>query len=438
MNDKGPVVRERRLLPLNERLYVFSLSVLIAGLAHGAPEQQLGEDCRVIFSDEGVTQKCVPLGRKTPSSSPPAGATGNRTEAPPAGGVGGEERLATDGAAGPLDGVTAAPNEAIELFRLDIEPAVPEEEELPSAVDRDLFNLGYVAQKTSDDYEARGYTFSYRNHRREWFWPWQEAASRALDVGLDVSRSKGEVGTTQFVARHAQGMLGAYLTRGTYLEAQLGRHILETDQGERTITSRHGSVMFGLTRSFSVQLETGRDFIYSDGAVTGGITRQLTALEHSAAFRWRPHQRLRILGQGGYRQYDEENEENVARQADMSAMYGISPEWPWVWAGLGAYALKYEKEVADYWSPTRYVAYGPRLESSFPLYKRLSATAALNLNRQSENGVKGNGYDIKAGMQYRLYGHLYARLELSKAKSLQYKSTWKSDNIFFTLSGPLF
>lgn len=498
MNDKGSK-SGARAVPMNERLLVVSLGLLMNSMAHGVTDDGLGEDCRINSATDDRQLECAPIGARgggvsdedanlsqdlrssetdsaaveTPSeqgdgkSDNSGGAksvpkkdntnakavkpaakksrptSNEKSEEATVDGMTDEaaaarvERVAADGSAVDVESTTAAPNEDIELFKVDIE-SEEAEDELPPAVERDLFNLGGAAHRTSDDYDARSYSFSYRNHRREWFWPWQESAKRGIDVGVDVDRTSGSVRSTEFDALHAQGSLGGYLTKGTYLEAQFGRHNLDTDLGDRTITSHHVTAMAGLQHSFSIQLESARDFIYTGGSVTGGITRQLTAYDHSGSFRWRPDQRLRILGQGNFRKYDQENEENIARSADLSALYGISPDWPWIWAGLGASILKYEHQVADYWSPNRYTAYGLRFESSFPVYKRLSASAAVNLNRQSEDGVKGNGYDIKAGVQYRLYGHLYARFDVNKSKSIQQSSTWTSDNIFFTLSGPLF
>lgn len=491
MNDKGSTNRYRVFVPTHERLLMVSLGLVITGLAQGATEDALGEDCRTISVIRGMSSeqsvKCAPVDSREDEESSkqpayqdlrPAAAGGAaigqdsagtkkvkakaddiksrsaivddpaseaaRSEEAGASRVPDSddteeaeaaEKMAVDGSPLQIDSTTSE-SEDTELFNIDIETA--SEDELPSAAERDIFNLGYATNRTSDDYEAHTYSFSYRNNRREWFWPWQESASRGIDWGLDVDRTKGDAGTSEFKAVHGQGTLGFYLTRGSYLQAQMGRHKLETDTSERSITSRHVTAMFGLNRTFSLQLESGRDFIYTEGSVTGGITRQLTALEHTASFRWRPENRLRIQGQGGYRKYDETNEENVARHADISALYGISPEWPWVWAGIGAQVLKYDREVPDYWSPDRFTAYGLRFESSFPVYKRLAASAAANLNRQSENGVEGYGYDVRGGFQYRLYGQLYARLDMSKSKSIQQGSAWKSDNITFSLSGPLF
>lgn len=496
MNDKGSTNRYRVFKPTHERLLMVSLGLVITGLAQGATEDALGEDCRTITVIKGVSSeqsvKCAPVDSQQEDESsskqpvyqdlrPAAAGNGVTVEHGGSAGAAGTkkvktkadniksrtaivddpaseaarsedaksivpssddtddaqtaEKMAVDGSALQLDSTTSESDDT-ELFNIDIETTT--EDELPSAAERDIFNLGYATNRTSDDYEAHTYSFSYRNKRREWFWPWQESASHGIDWGLDMDRTKGDAGTTEFKAVHGQGTLGFYLTKGSYLQAQVGRHKLETDTSERSITSRHVTAMFGLNRNFSLQLESGRDFIYTGGSVTGGITRQLTALDHTASFRWRPENRLRIQGQGGYRKYDETNEENIARNADISALYGISPSWPWVWAGIGAQVLKYEKEVPDYWSPDRFTAYGLRFESSFPVYKRLAGSAAANLNRQSENGTEGYGYDVRGGFQYRLYGQLYARLDMSKSKSIQQSSAWKSDNITFSLSGPLF
>jgi hypothetical protein len=524
MNDKGSINRDRVFIPVSERLLMVSLGLLMTGLAQGATENILAEDCRTLSGGKGISSeqgvKCAPVGSEDEAgdksslyqdlrpgapgsgvtavtaeqpgqdgdskSGESAGATKVKSKGPSADDIKrrtaivddpaseaarsgkakrildkpaaatdveaeasegtatdktddaqSDENLAADGSALQLDSATADPEDT-ELFNVDIETAESAEDELPSAAERDIFNLGYATNRTSDDYVAHTYSFSYRNNRREWFWPWQEAASRGIDWGLDVERTKGDAGASEFTAVHGQGTLGFYLTKGSYLQAQVGRHKLETDSSDRSITSRHVTAMFGLNRSFSLQLETGRDFIYTGGSVTGGITRQLTSLDHTASFRWRPETRLRIQGQGGYRKYDETNEENIARHADISALYGVSTGWPWVWAGIGAKTLKYDEEVVDYWSPDRFTAYGLRFESSFPVYKRLAASASANLNRQSENSVAGYGYDVSGGFQYRLYGNLYARLDMSKSKSIQQSSTWKSDNITFSLSGPLF
>lgn len=532
MSDEGNAYRERRLIHVNEKLCIMSLGILMTGLAHGATESGLSEDCRWYPVEDGLSsqqiQKCLPVKSEEDEHSHPMSEhedlrpveTGAENESvlqnyampavddrpssvadddeanagAPATGVvkayidasdvdevDGDELDIEDAESDELDAAdedeefadqdidgvevdeqgvsynteglvpqqvsadrsllemssSTTGSDDTELFNIDIETAEGVEDNVPSADEKDLFGIGSAFMKSSDDYDARTDSFSYRNNRREWFWPWQEASVRGLDWGVDVSRTAGDAGATEFDARHVQGMLGGYLSKGTYLQAQLGRHGLETDHlGDRNITSRHAAAMFGLKQNFSVQLETGRDFIYADGSVIGGITKQLTASEHSVSFRWRPYLRLRFQGQSGYREHEEDN--NEARFADVSALYGIHPGWPWVWIGVGGKQLNYQREVSDYWSPDLYKAYGLRFESSFPLLKRLTGSAAANLDRLDEDGSRGNGYDIKAGLQYRLFGQLYGRVELQKSKSIQQDSTWTSDNVSFSLSGPLF
>lgn len=399
MNNKSNPQRKRVSVPATEGILIISLGLLMSGLAHALTEE----------GSDDVAQR-IPAAI-LPVSRPTIVAQGAIVQATDAESDDTQTTGAQDGS--PTEGVRS-----------------------PS--ERDLFVLGFSSQRTTDDYDARTSSLSYRNHRREWLWPWQEAATDKLDWGLDIAHTAGKVSPTEFESSHAQGTLGAYLTQGTYFQAQLGRHNLRTDLGDRSIMSRHLTAIFGLNSNFNAQLETSRDFIYPDGAVTGGITEQLTALEHSASFRWRAHDRLRIQGQGRYRDYDKFNDENTSRQTEFNILYGISPSWPWVWAGVGAQRLTYDRQVASYWSPDEFIAYGLRFDSSFPLGKRLSGTVGANIDKLEEDGSEGDGYYLQAGLQYRVHGQMYARLDAIESKSIQRSSTWTSDTVRFQLSGPLF
>lgn len=428
MKDKENVRREHLFVPMNERILILSLGLLLTSLAHGVTENGLGEDCRTASQSKDASsqsQEALNCAQMNPESGEKA--TDAKTTAT---GV-------TDDSAGRADSSTVTPQQSTELFISDIETPESAEGEKRPVSDRDLFSLGASSQHNSDDFDAVTYSLSYRNRRREWFWPWQEATSHGIDWGLDVDRSLGDLDHTDFRSVHVQGTLGTYLTSGVYLQAQVGQHDLQTDVGDRTTDSNRVTAMLGLGRDFSFQLETARDFIYPEGAVPGGITEQLTARDSSASLRWRPHQRLRILAQGVYRQYDDDDE-NISQQANLNILYGISPSWPWVWAGVGAQGLRYDKQVSAYWSPEEFTAYGLRFDSSFPLGERLSGTAAANLDKLDEDGSRGTGYFLQAGLQYRLYGELYARLSLTQSKSIQRTSTWSSNAGFFWLSGPLF
>jgi hypothetical protein len=339
---------------------------------------------------------------------------------------------ATDGAGGEMDGSAVAPQQTTELFIGEVE--TPETDQGVVESERDLFNLGITSQSNDDDFDSRTFSLSYRNHRRGWFWPWQEAASSGPDWGLNLDRTRGTYGQTEFRSVHVQATLGTYLNAESYIQAQAGQHALQTDLGDRTITSHSLSAIFGEGRDFGLQLEASRDFIYPEGAVPGGIAQQMTARDYTGSVRWRPAYRWRLLGQGNRREYDDENN---SHQGTMSILYGVSPEWPWIWAGVGAQYLSFKRQVADYWSPKRFTAYGLRFDSSFPITQRLTGTAAANLDKLDEDGSTGTGYYLQAGVQYRLHGELYARLDLTGSKSIQRTTTWSSNSIIFWLSSPL-
>lgn len=301
--------------------------------------------------------------------------------------------------------------------------------------EQDLFNLGIAYQSTSDDLYARTHRLSYRNHRREWFWPWQEATSRNIDWGIDIIRREGEHRPVEYESIQAQGTLGAYLAPGVYLRGAVGRHKLATDLGDETLTTDAVTALLGQGSKVTVEFSSSKDFVYPGGVVPGGITQRLSARDYMVAFRLRPAQELRITGKGTYRKF---SDDNFSRLAEINLLYGISPSWPWVWAGVGGQQLSYSQQVASYWSPSEFKAIGLRFESSFPLGTRLSGSATANLDWLDEDGSEGKGYYLAAGLQYRLSGQLYARLELNQTKSLQRASTWTSDSALLWLSGPLF
>lgn len=348
---------------------------------------------------------------------------------------GDEAKQSVDASAASVDGSAVSPQQQTEVFVTDIEPPEPDKEVNNNTSERDIFKLGATALHTSDKFDTRTYSLSYRNNRREWFWPWEGASNNGPDWGLDVDSVNGEYGPTEFDAHHAQGLLGFYITPGVYIQGQAGKHTLHTEAGDRTLKSNGVSAMFGLNTNFSITLKTKRDFVYPDGMVPVGITNQMASRDYTAALRWRPHPRLRILGKNAYRKYDDENN---SQQSELSFLYGVSPSWPWIWAGVGVQELSFDEPSLSYWSPEKYTAYGVRFDASFPLTERLSASTTVNLDRLNEDGFTGNGYYVQGGLQYRLFRQLYARLDVVESKSLQSASKWTSDSALFSLNGPLF
>lgn len=298
-----------------------------------------------------------------------------------------------------------------------------------------LFRTGVVADRTSDVFDRHELFFDYRNHRREFFWPWEEAETHDLDWGVNARRMRGSTITDRFDGTRVLGTLGKRFSPAVYLETSAGGHQLRVHgQGEKTLTIYSASAYLKPIDALSVHLETDKDFVYQEDVLPAGISAKLDARTTRLGLTWRPVNRLRILGQSRYRTF---SDNNASHHNIFSALYGISPDWPWIWAGVGGEELEFDDQKTSYWSPKKFTAYGPRLDSSFPITQRLNGSAAINLDRLNEDGSHGNGGYFALGLEVRVSRTLYLKLDASHIKSVQRGSSWTGDTYSLSLAGAL-
>ena len=299
----------------------------------------------------------------------------------------------------------------------------------------DLFQTGVLADRTSDVFDRHELFFNYRNHRREFFWPWEEADTQDMDWGVDARLLHGSTTTDRFDGTRVLGTLGKQFSRAVYLEASAGGHQLRVrDQGEKTLTAYSASARLKPIDTLSLQLETAKDFVYQENVLPAGITEKLDARTTILGFAWRPVTRVRILGRSRHRTF---SDDNASRQEILSALYGLSPDWPWIWAGVGGEQLEFDEQKSSYWSPEKFTAYGLRLDSSFPISERLSGGAGINLDRLSEDGSHGNGGYYALGLELRLSRGLYLKLDASHIQSIQRGADWTENTYILSLAGAL-
>ena len=298
---------------------------------------------------------------------------------------------------------------------------------------KDLMSLSVDFNETSDNFDRRTAAFDYRSQRRELFWPWVEAATSRWDWGMKLAHVDGTVDVGDFSGQIVEGMIGGRPTPASYIEARLGRHRLNSDvsHGADSTLSYSLAASWKIVPSFSVYAQTADDFIYHHSLQSKAISDALTAETSVLRLQWRPRPDIR-LGAGASRA--EFSDSNVKRQYNFSALYGISPGWPWIWAGVAMETLSYDEEIDGYWSPSDFDAYGLQFESSFPINDRLSAVASATLNRNKENNQSWEtGGHITIGTDYVISGKYHLRFNFNKLRS----PTWSENTFKLSLSGPL-
>ena len=309
--------------------------------------------------------------------------------------------------------------------------------------DADLFGAGPGFFSTSDDYHHFEYLADYRNHRRDFHWPYQEAKTHATDWGINSVAHSGAMGPETFRALAVSGSLGKRSASGHYLEGRLGVHGLggDTSTGEISTEERiiptygiKGILM--LNEQVELGLDAGYGFVYPAGFQPEGITSGLTAHTLESTLSWLIIPRLQLSGQSALKRL---SDANTMYQGDFSILYGLSPDWPWIWAGVGAYYTGFERQTIEYWSPSRHVSYGPRFTSSFPLGKRWSGWAAANVSVVSEDSLSsGMGDYVSLGLDYQLSRGTRIKLGFNRLDSVHDRAHYYENSVYLSLHRPLF
>jgi hypothetical protein len=113
------------------------------------------------------------------------------------------------------------------------------------------------------------------------------------------------------------------------------------------------------------------------------------------------------------------DDRNIQHQSAAALLYGVSPEWPWIWVGVGTEQLRCDESRPGYWSPRIFRSSGLRVDVAAPITEQLSYSVAANLDRVNEDGVSGDGRYFSIGLEARLTPALSLRASVSDGQSLQ-------------------
>src|SRR5688572_15443776 len=322
---------------------------------------------------------------------------------------------------------------ALSLIAAALEISVAPSGRAAETADRDLFQAGWLTDETSDGFERREWRFSYRNHRRDMSWPWEESQATSIDWGVDLRRSSGAYGDGRFDAERVAGMVGKRFSPLLYAEMWLGNHDLDASGRDESITAYEVTLRLTPGDALDVRAQASRDYLYAEAFVPGGVTELLAGRSQRLGITWRPHPRVRAIGDLERRSLDDAN---TGQRYAVSLLYGISPEWPWIWVGVGGEWLGYDEQRDAYWSPEDFRSIGVRVQAAFPLSARMQAEASLNFDQLEENELgTGDGQYLAAGLTYSLTETLRLRANAHRVNSLQAGDRWSETTYLLSLSG---
>ncbi len=303
--------------------------------------------------------------------------------------------------------------------------------------DYDLASLEFGAKTSSNDINRSRVVLDYRSQRRAYFWPYVELVDSSLDWGGQVFEEGGTVESNDYTGRKAEVFLGGRPTPYIYLEGRLGYHQLasEVSADDASTTAIRFLGFYEIARGIKVKGEFQRDFLYASSVGVSAVGEALMARTGVIGGEWQPVLPWRFLARSVLQK---SSDSNTMRQNTLEALYGISPEWPWIWSGAFVETLRFDNKTDGYWSPQDFKSFGVKLESSFPINQSFSATAGFNLSRSQErNEPWGTGYFIGAGVDYLFMDNYHLIVSISRNESLQDESVWKENSAKVSIKGSL-
>jgi hypothetical protein len=286
-----------------------------------------------------------------------------------------------------------------------------------------LYTVEVEHSNTSDHINLNTLSFNYINNQRQYFWPYKEAADSKWDSGIQIQRHSGQADGTGFIGQQFEGLLDWNYSEYTYIRGRLGGHQLKVSNlDEKQRFSYDMEAHAKLSPFISLNFDSADDYVYQLGLQPGGVREFLHARKNRAGLSWTPEERFRLTASTSLWHL---SDGNVRRQNKVDLLYGISMDWPWLWAGASYEVLHYDKEKSDYWTPGKFRATGLVFEGSFPVTEGYTGALSINISKIKENSYPaGNSNSLFAGLDHKLNQDYTLRIGFSRIRSQQESSNW--------------
>lgn len=184
------------------------------------------------------------------------------------------------------------------------------------------------------------------------------------------------------------------------IEANAGAHQLENLSTKVAQTIPVGNFKTSYNpKDWELSLDLSHDYSHLDGAHPGGVSRYLrrTKVNPWGRHWWSPRNRTQFSGT-----YLFINDGNIKADSEVVSAYSVISGKHSVWLGMGAQQITFEDQTWMYWSPTRNIGIGPRLEADFNFHQKLRGTLRASVNRayEKDNKAWGHGYYAYAKLEY--------------------------------------
>ena len=264
------------------------------------------------------------------------------------------------------------------------------------------------------------------------------------DWSVDYTRGyKNNINWKLGAHYHDVSETGKYAYHGNEVIGQITKEFNDYIKGELSIGAIHlenqgthqhtnftkynAKITAQPTKNASITVEHGENLLFQEAIIEDDNKHLVSGKTTKLSGSWRAAKRIIVEGSTQYREL---SDGNTSRQNRAAVLYGISPDVPWVWAGVEAQSLSYDDTKNNYWSPEDYEAYAVVLSTNFPINKKLSLSAGGNINRTKEKGYDwASGGTVTVGANYALSKNTSIKAEASYLESTRGNDSWNGNKV---------
>ena len=290
---------------------------------------------------------------------------------------------------------------------------------------------GYL--ETSDEFYFNTFHLTYDQELFDVHWPFASEKATGESIGVAVKgvnldsvggNRELQAGAVSFTEKFNSSFQASVNLGVVALDSEVPNNEAFQDFTYRLLAK---SVV---GQSLYLQFEMFKDYPIEKVLLFSGSAQQLKSYGLAPRVLYAAAERWRIQVQGEYRQLDDDQ---LRLHSDLQVMYGISPGEPWVWFGIGAEHLSYDRQDAEYWSPLNFRSVGPRFEAAKTI-GNLVLSCGYNFSFFREDSFDPGERDFaSASVAYGTRGGSRILIQYDRGASQQGDAIWTSESVMASL-----
>lgn len=277
-----------------------------------------------------------------------------------------------------------------------------------------LYGMEAETVSTSSDFERHSINFNY-------------GASQPGETGFGgtAAHHRIEDENASYRANEVKLRTGHQLDDTFYVEGGVGAANVKSrnDKRSENLTTYQVGANAKLSEQLNVGIQHDKDFAYRNQILTNQHGRILNAKTTRADVKYRPAERIRLEADATQRKLSDGNSSEAYK---VGAYYGISPSWPYIWAGVEYSTLDFKHQDEGYWTPENHRAVAATFTASYPVNDNLSMNTSLNVSRSKDDAADdyGTGYYASVGADMKISPNSSLSANAHYIKSQQDASDW--------------